>query len=156
MGGEGREVDKVNAEKLANYNGHGKFDLLTQAYEEADVHELPSPKEDAYVDAMHTNHLLERELEYLMADFDTNPDIDEKPLMSHEEALEKMKPFLMAYENIVREKEWWEVVEETMKNVPLMKQLVEYYNGCNTNRVTAKKQVDEVQIVTKTLPETTP
>lgn len=32
--------------------------------------------------------------------FDTNPDIDEKPPMPIREYLEKMKPFLMAYEGI--------------------------------------------------------
>lgn len=153
---EETEADKVNAEKLAKYLGPDKFDLLTQAYEEAGANVLPSPEEDAQVDAMHTNLLLECEPEYLMAEFDTNPDIDEKTPMSLEDALEKMKPFLMAYENIETEKEWREVVEETMKNVPLMKQLVDYYSGSNTNRVTAKKQGEELQRVAKTLPETAP
>lgn len=49
---------------------------------------------------------MECEPEYLMAEFDSNPDIDEKPPIALRDALEKMKPFLMAYENIQTEKEW--------------------------------------------------
>lgn len=41
-----------------------------------------------------------------MAEFDSNPDIDEKPPVPLRDALEKMKPFLMAYENIQTNKEW--------------------------------------------------
>jgi len=41
-----------------------------------------------------------------MAEFDSNPDIDEKPPIPLRDALGKMKPFLMAYENIETEKEW--------------------------------------------------
>lgn len=41
-----------------------------------------------------------------MAEFDSNPDIDEKPPISLQDALEKMKPFLMAYEDIQTNKEW--------------------------------------------------
>lgn len=41
-----------------------------------------------------------------MAEFDSNPDIDEKPPISLRDALEKMKPFLMAYEDIQTNKEW--------------------------------------------------
>lgn len=41
-----------------------------------------------------------------MAEFDSNPDIDEKPPISLQDALEKMKPFLMAYEDIQTDKEW--------------------------------------------------
>ncbi|KAL4571768.1 hypothetical protein LXL04_018533 [Taraxacum kok-saghyz] len=150
------EADKVNAEKLAKYLGPEKFDLLTEAFEEAGANVLPSPQEDAHVDAMHTNLLLECEPEYLMAEFNSNPDIDEKPPISLEEALKKMKPFLMAYENIETEKEWQEVMEATMKNVPLMEKLVEYYSGDNTNRVTAKKQGEELQRVANTLPASAP
>lgn len=41
-----------------------------------------------------------------MEDFGTNPDIDEKPPISLQDALEKMKPFLMAYEGIQSQSEW--------------------------------------------------
>ncbi|KAJ9559101.1 hypothetical protein OSB04_013715 [Centaurea solstitialis] len=130
--------DKANAEKLARFLGPEKMDLLVQAFEEASGTVLPSPEEDAHVDAMHTNLLLECEPEYLMAEFDSNPDIDEKPPISLEDALQKMKPFLMAYEDIKTDKEWREVVEETMKNLPLMKELVDYYGG--PKRATAKNK----------------
>ncbi|KAI3707289.1 hypothetical protein L6452_25677 [Arctium lappa] len=146
--------DKANAEKLTKYLGPEKMDLLVQAYEEASANVLPSPEEDAHVDAMHTNLLLECEPEYLMAEFDSNPNIDEKPLISLQDALEKMKPFLMAYEDIQTDKEWRDVVEETMKNLPLMKELVDYYSG--PNRATAKKQGEELERVVKTLPASTP
>lgn len=42
----------------------------------------------------------------MMGDFDTNPDIDEKPPIPLRDALEKMKPFLMAYEGIQSQREW--------------------------------------------------
>lgn len=151
---EENEADKVNIEKLAKYLGPEKMDLLVQAFEEASANVLPSLYEDAHVDAMHTNLLLECEPEYLMAEFDSNPDIDEKPPISLRDALEKMKPFLMAYENIESEKEWQAVVEETMKNVPLMKELVDYYSG--PNKVTAKIQGEELERVAKTLPASAP
>ncbi|KAL8215724.1 hypothetical protein R6Q57_022561 [Mikania cordata] len=151
---EETEVDKANDEKLKKYIGPEKMDLLVQAFEEASANVLPSPEEDAYVDAMHTNLLLECEPEYLMAEFDSNPDIDEKPPMSLRDALQKMKPFLMAYENIQTEKEWQDVVEETMKHVPLMKELLDYYSG--PNRATAKTQGEELERVAKTLPASAP
>ncbi|KAI3717906.1 hypothetical protein L1987_69820 [Smallanthus sonchifolius] len=87
-----------------------------------------------------------------MAEFDSNPDIDEKPPIPLRDALEKMKPFLMAYENIQTEKA--DVMEETMKNVPLMKELVDYYSG--PNRATDKKQEEELERVAKTLPASAP
>lgn len=148
------EADKANADKLAKYLGPEKMDILVQAFEEAGANVLPSKEEEDHVDAMHTNLLLECEPEYLMADFGSNPDIDEKPPMPLEDALKKMKPFLMAYENIQSEKEWQEVVDATMKNVPLMKELVDYYSG--PNRVTAKQQGEELERVAKTLPASAP
>lgn len=41
-----------------------------------------------------------------MGEFDQNPDIDEKPPIPLRDALEKMKPFLMAYEGIQSQEEW--------------------------------------------------
>lgn len=49
---------------------------------------------------------IECEPEYFMEEFGTNPDIDEKPPIPLREALEKMKPFLMAYEGIQSQEEW--------------------------------------------------
>ncbi|URE29130.1 protein VERNALIZATION INSENSITIVE [Musa troglodytarum] len=57
---------------------------------------LPSPLEDAYSDALHTNHMIE---------YEPAVDIDEKPPMSILEAPEKCKPFLMAYEVIQSQEE---------------------------------------------------
>lgn len=39
-------------------------------------------------------------------EFESNPDIDEKPPIPLRDALEKMKPFLMAYEGIQSHEEW--------------------------------------------------
>lgn len=50
---------------------------------------------------------IEYEPEYLV-NFE-NPDIDEKPPMSLEEALQKDEPFLMAYEGF-QTHEQWEVI----------------------------------------------
>lgn len=47
-----------------------------------------------------------------MEEFGTNPDIDEKAQIPIRDALEKMKPFLMAYEGI-KSNEEWEVNFET-------------------------------------------
>lgn len=41
-----------------------------------------------------------------MEEFGTKPDIDEKPPIPLRDALEKMKPFLMAYEGIKNQEEW--------------------------------------------------
>lgn len=41
-----------------------------------------------------------------MGDFESNPDIDENPPIPLWDALEKMKPFLMAYEGIQSHEEW--------------------------------------------------
>lgn len=49
---------------------------------------------------------IEFEPEYLMGEFNQNPDIDEKPPIPLRDALEKMKPFLMAYEGIQSQEEW--------------------------------------------------
>lgn len=49
---------------------------------------------------------IECEPEYFMEEFGTNPDIDEKPPIPLRDALEKMKPFLMAYEGIQSQEEW--------------------------------------------------
>lgn len=42
----------------------------------------------------------------MMGDFESNPDVDEKPPIPLRDALEKMKPFLMAYEGIQSQEEW--------------------------------------------------
>lgn len=47
-----------------------------------------------------------------------------------------------------------EVVEETMKNVPLLKEIVDYYTG--PDRITAKRQQEELERVAKTIPANAP
>ncbi|KAL3503771.1 hypothetical protein ACH5RR_038220 [Cinchona calisaya] len=146
--------DNADGEKLAQRLGPDVMDQLVEAFEEMSSRVLPSPEDDAYLDALHTNLLIECEPEYMMGDFGTNPDIDEKPPVPLRDALEKMKPFLMAYEGIQSQQEWEEVVEETMKRVPLLKEIVDYYSG--PDRVTAKQQQEELERVAKTLPEYVP
>ncbi|XP_047315317.1 translation initiation factor IF-2 [Impatiens glandulifera] len=143
--------DDADGEKMAQKFGPDFMGKLEEAFDEMSNTVLPSPMQDAYLEALDTNYSIECEPEYLMEDFGTNPDIDETPPISLQEALEKMKPFLMAYEGIKDQAEWEEIVAETMKNVPLMKEIVDHYSG--PDRVTAKKQNEELERVAKTLPQ---
>jgi len=47
-----------------------------------------------------------------------------------------------------------EVIEELMQRVPLLKKIVDHYSG--PDRVTAKKQQEELERVAKTLPTSAP
>ncbi|XP_057971548.1 uncharacterized protein LOC131160178 [Malania oleifera] len=163
-GGRGRDLeddssglflgDNADGEKLAKRIGIENMNKLVEGFEEMSGRVLPSPVEDAYLDALHTNYMIECEPEYLMEEFGTNPDIDEKPPIPLRDALEKMKPFLMAYEGIQTQEEWEEAIEETMEKVPCIKELVDYYSG--PDRVTAKKQHVELERVANTVPESAP
>ncbi|XP_071905564.1 uncharacterized protein [Coffea arabica] len=146
--------DDADGDKLTQRLGPDIMDQLSEGFEEMSSRVLPSPEDDAYLDALHTNLLIECEPEYIMGNFDINPDIDEKPPIPLRDALEKMKPFLMAYEGIQSQQEWEEAVEETMKKVPLLKEIVDYYSG--PDRVTAKQQQEEIERVAKALPESVP
>lgn len=128
------------------------MDQITEAYEEIIERVLPSPLQDEYVEAMDINCAIEFEPEYAV-EFD-NPDIDEKEPIALRDALEKMKPFLMTYEGIRSQEEWEEVIEELMQRVPLLKKIVDHYSG--PDRVTAKKQQEELERVAKTLPTSAP
>ncbi|XP_065852406.1 uncharacterized protein [Euphorbia lathyris] len=146
--------DDADGEKLAEAIGVENMQKLMEGFEELSDRVLPCPEQDAFVDAMHTNYMIEFEPEYLMGEFDQNPDIDEKPPMPIRDMLEKVKPFIMAYEGIQNQEEWEAVVEETMKRVPLWKEIVDYYSG--PDRVTAKKQQEELERVAKTIPPNVP
>ncbi|XP_010274926.1 PREDICTED: uncharacterized protein LOC104610136 [Nelumbo nucifera] len=146
--------DNADGERLANRLGTENMDKLVEAFEEMSYSVLPSPMDDAYLDAVHTNNLIEYEPEYLMGDFETNPDIDEKPPIPLRDALEKVKPFLMAYEGIQSQEEWEEIMKETMEKLPYMKELIDIYSG--PDRVTGKQQQQELERVAKTLPENVP
>ncbi|OAY80109.1 hypothetical protein ACMD2_15156 [Ananas comosus] len=162
FGGRGERGDSVDSalylgdgadgERLQKRLGEEKMKILNEAFEEVSWRALPSPMEDAYLDALHTNNMIEYEPEYLV-EFE-NPDIDEKPPMSLRDALEKAKPFLMAYEGIQSQEEWEEAVKETMEKVPHMKELMDMY--CGPDRVTAKQQQEELRRVANTLPENIP
>jgi hypothetical protein len=112
--------------------------ILEEAFEEAADNALPHPMEDAYMDACHTNNMVRAGLQWSLqncqvwivlmrlliafvplfvqiefepeyhVNFD-NPDVDEKPPMSLEEMLQKVKPFIVAYEGI-KDQEEWEVI----------------------------------------------
>ncbi|KAK9149966.1 hypothetical protein Syun_008275 [Stephania yunnanensis] len=196
--------DNADGERLAKRVGVESMDKLVEAFEEMSSRVLPSPMDDAYLDALHTNNMIEYEPEYLV-EFD-NPDIDDKPPIPLRDALEKMKPFLMAYEGIKSQEEWeldetltsrtlsqraihgilatsvsllyvsqrfassnnaistkkisvfvtldGEIIEELMKRVPQMKELMDIY--CGPDKVTAKQQVAELERVAKTLPDKVP
>ncbi|KAF3448793.1 hypothetical protein FNV43_RR09506 [Rhamnella rubrinervis] len=146
--------DNADGQKLAEKLGPETMNKLVEAFEEMSDRVLPSPMDDAYLDALHTNLMIELEPEYMMGDFERNPDIDEKPPIPLRDALEKMKPFLMAYEGIQSQEEWEEIMKETMETVPLLKEIVDYYSGPDT--VTAKEQQQELKRVAKTLPASAP
>lgn len=146
--------DPADGEKLARKLGPETMNQLVEGFEEISENVLPSVQQEAFIEAMHINNAIECEPEYLFGDFESNPDIDEKPPMTLRECFDKAKPFLMAYENIQSHEEWEEAMEDAMKQVPLMKQIVDYYSG--PNRVTAKKQMEELERVAKTLPEIAP
>ncbi|XP_054807397.1 uncharacterized protein LOC129309735 [Prosopis cineraria] len=143
-----------SGEKLAERVGPEVMNQLVEGFEELADRVLPSPLYDEYLDALDVNCAIEFEPEYLMGEFDRNPDIDEKPPIPLRDALEKVKPFLMAYEGIQSQEEWEEIMEETMVKVPLLKKIVDHYSG--PDRVTAKMQQEELERVAKTLPQNTP
>ncbi|KAF3327805.1 hypothetical protein FCM35_KLT06411 [Carex littledalei] len=125
---------------------------LDEYFEQAASVALPSPVEDAYQEAVHTNNMIEFEPEYLVGF--GNPDIEEKPPMSLEEALETAKPFLIAYAGMSSQEEWEEAVKDVMKRLPKMKEMMDMY--CGPDRVTAKQQQEELQRVANTLPRNAP
>ncbi|TVU08461.1 hypothetical protein EJB05_41866, partial [Eragrostis curvula] len=144
--------DDADGEKLEKRLGEDKMKIWEEAFEEAADNVLPDPEEDAYMDACHTNNMIEFEPEYHV-NFD-NPDVDEKPPMSLEEMLQKIKPFIVAYEGIQNQEEWEEAVKDVMARAPHMKELIDMYSGPDV--VTAKQQEEELQRVASTLPENIP
>ncbi|XVE71947.1 hypothetical protein DITRI_Ditri10aG0191700 [Diplodiscus trichospermus] len=146
--------DNADGEKLAITIGGDNMNKLVEGFEEMSSRILPCPIDDAYLEALHTNCMIEFEPEYLMEEFGTNPDIDEKQPMSLRDALEKVKPLPMAYEGIQNQEEWEEAIKETMERVPLLQEIVDYCSG--PDRVTAKKQQEELEGVAKTIPASAP
>ncbi|CAM8928903.1 unnamed protein product [Rhodiola kirilowii] len=147
--------DDADGEKLARRLGPEKMNQLNEAFEEIGYRVLPLPIEDAYEDALHTNYAIELEPEWHFGDLSSNPDIHDTPAIPLREALEKMKPFIMAYENIRSQEEWEEVVEETMnKKLPIIKEIVDHYAGDDV--VTALQQQQELNRVADTLPKRSP
>jgi hypothetical protein len=130
--------ENADGEKLEKRLGGDKMKILEEAFEEAADNALPHPMEDAYMDACHTNNMVRAGLQWSLqncqvwivlmrlliafvplfvqiefepeyhVNFD-NPDVDEKPPMSLEEMLQKVKPFIVAYEGI-KDQEEWEVI----------------------------------------------
>ncbi|RLN11401.1 translation initiation factor IF-2 [Panicum miliaceum] len=144
--------DNADGERLEKKLGEDKMKILEQAFMEAADSALPHPMEDAYLEACHTNNMIEFEPQYHV-NF-ANPDIDEKPPMSLEEILQKVKPFIVAYEGIQNQEEWEEAVKDVMARAPHMKELIDMYSGPDV--VTAKQQEEELQRVANTLPENIP
>uniref|UniRef100_J3MGL8 Uncharacterized protein n=2 Tax=Oryza brachyantha TaxID=4533 RepID=J3MGL8_ORYBR len=144
--------DKADGDRLEKRLGEDRMKIFNQAFEEAAENALPSPMEDAYLEACHTNNMIEFEPEYNVS-FD-NPDIEEKPPMSLEDMLQKVKPFVVAYEGIQNQEEWEEAVKDVMARAPHMKELIDMYSGPDV--VTAKQQEEELQRVANTLPQNIP
>ncbi|KAF9668307.1 hypothetical protein SADUNF_Sadunf15G0115200 [Salix dunnii] len=151
---EGHEEDE---EKFAQSVGVETMNTLVEAFEEMSGRVLPCPVEDECVDAFDTNCSVS--VIWFSALF-LHTYIDEKPPMPLRDALEKVKPFMMAYMGITTHEEWEfhqqmkEIVEETMKDAPLMKKIVDSYSG--PDRVSAKKQKEELERVAKTISASAP
>ncbi|KAJ1703349.1 hypothetical protein LUZ63_003128 [Rhynchospora breviuscula] len=145
----GPEIDE---EKLKEELGEENLKILDEAFDVAAMRALPCPWMDAFQNAEHMNNMIEFEPEYLVGF--GNPDIEEKPPISLEEALETAKPFLMAYEGLNSQEEWEEVVNDVMKRLPDLEEDMEMY--CGPDVVTAKQQQEELQRVASTLPANAP
>ncbi|GKV06770.1 hypothetical protein SLEP1_g18614 [Rubroshorea leprosula] len=145
----GEEADE---EKLIQEIGRKNVNRIVDGFLDASSRVVHSPLDDAYLDAFHANCLCEPES--LMGDFGTNPDIDDKPPIPLCDALEKAKPFLMAYEGIQSQEEWEEAVKEVMERVPLWEKVID--QCCGPDRITAKKQQEEIERVAKTIPNSAP
>nr|VDD60560.1 unnamed protein product [Brassica oleracea] len=146
--------DNADGEKFAKKMGDEIMAQLAEGYEDICERALPSTAHDALVDAYDTNLMIECEPEYLMPDFGSNPDIDEKPPMPLRECLEKVKPFIVALEGIKDQEEWEEAIGEAMAEAPHMKEIVDHYSG--PDRVTAKKQNEELDRIATTVPQSAP
>uniref|UniRef100_A0A0D9WSZ6 Uncharacterized protein n=1 Tax=Leersia perrieri TaxID=77586 RepID=A0A0D9WSZ6_9ORYZ len=144
--------DNAHGDRLEKRLGEEKMKIFNQAFEDAADNALPSPMEYAYLEAAHTNNMIEFEPEYNV-NFG-NPDIDEKPPMSLEDMLQKVKPFIIAYEGIQNQEEWEEAVKDVMARAPRMKEVIDMYSGPDV--VTAKQQEEELQRVANTLPGNIP
>ncbi|KAJ4799108.1 Hydroxyproline-rich glycoprotein-like [Rhynchospora pubera] len=145
----GPEIDE---EKLKEEIGEEELKILDEAFDIAALRALPHPVVEAFEIAEHTNNIIEFEPEYLVGF--GNPDVEEKPPISLEEALETAKPFLMAYEGLNSQEEWEEAVNDVMKELPDIEEVVEMY--CGPDVVTAKQQQEELQRVASTLPANAP
>ncbi|KFK35706.1 hypothetical protein AALP_AA4G026200 [Arabis alpina] len=146
--------DSADGEKFAKKMGTELMKELADGFEEICNKALPSTANDALVDAHDLNCMIEFEPEYIMPDFGSNPDIDEKPPMPLRECIEKVKPFIVAYEGIKDQEEWEEAVKEVMEQAPLLKEIVDHYSG--PDRVTAKKQNEELDRIATTIPKSAP
>ncbi|KAH0873285.1 hypothetical protein HID58_070647, partial [Brassica napus] len=127
------EEEALSGEKFAKKMGP---EIMNQLALSICERALPSTALDALVDAYDTNLMIECEPEYLMPDFGSNPDIDEKPPMPLRNCLEK------------------EAIDEAMKEAPLMKDIVDHYSG--PDRVTAKTQNEELDRIATTVPQSAP
>ncbi|KAJ3707823.1 hypothetical protein LUZ61_011528 [Rhynchospora tenuis] len=145
-------MDDYDEEKLKEEMGEEKFMIFKTAFDEAARRALPSPEDEAFINAIHMNNMIEFEPEYLVGF--GNPDIEEKPPISLEEALETAKPFLMAYEGLNSQEEWEEAVNDVMKILPNIEEVIEMYSGPDV--VTAKQQQEELHRVASTLPANAP
>ncbi|GLU05060.1 hypothetical protein SLE2022_221820 [Rubroshorea leprosula] len=145
---------EADEKKLIQELGRENVNSIFNGFLDASSRVMHSPLDDAYLDAFHTNCLIECEPEYLMGDFGTNPDIDDKLPIPLCDALEKEKPFLMADEGIQSQEEWEEAVKEAMERVPLWEKVIDQY--CGPDRITAKKQQEELERIAKIIPNKAP
>ncbi|VAI92455.1 unnamed protein product [Triticum turgidum subsp. durum] len=144
--------DNADGEKLEKRLGPEKMKIWDEAFDEAADEALPNPENDKLLDDIHTDNMIEFEPEYNVSF--GNPDIEEKPPMSLQEMLEKVKPFIVAYEGIQDQEEWEDAVADIILKAPHMKEMIDMYSGPDV--VTAIQQEGELQRVANTLPANIP
>ncbi|BFI23868.1 hypothetical protein AXG93_1130s1040 [Marchantia polymorpha subsp. ruderalis] len=111
--------------------------------------------ESTFKENLHRLFLVQFEPEYAMEDFGRNPDIDEPPVLSLEEYLQKLKPmFLRKDAELSEEQKWQEAVQASLAHAPQLEKLVEAYAG--RGRMTARQQIQKMEAISNKLPTSVP
>ncbi|KAG6548438.1 hypothetical protein Mapa_009925 [Marchantia paleacea] len=111
--------------------------------------------ESTFKENLHRLFLVQFEPEYAMEEFGKNPDIDEPPVLSLEEYLQKLKPmFLREDAELSEEQKWQEAVQASLAHAPQLEKLVEAYAG--RGRMTARQQIQKMEAISNKLPTSVP
>ncbi|XP_024528739.1 titin-like isoform X2 [Selaginella moellendorffii] len=105
--------------------------------------------EEAIKGTLHRHFMLDVDPEAAMEEFGTNPDIDDKPLPTLEESLDRAKRKLVSQDGI-DEKAWEEAVQDVKERAPQLESLIETYTG--PQQKSGKKKNEELHKIVKGLP----